>query len=266
MKKIVLLIFFVAIIAFVSISAVSFFNLAINKLTSPVPSIPPLPSEIPTQKPQVNEIKISDKIYQFYFHKITARETLSLIPNFQETTFSAKIMEKYQCTFGINGGFYKKEGGPLGLFFADQKIIGEKIPSTTFNGLLSKKDGKLSILPAAAVSSPDTSFDFILQSGPLIFLKNELQPNFLDRDFSRRHLIARDTNGDFYLFSIFEKNNKLNGPRLADLREIFSSPDFKTIADFDLILNLDGGSASAFYDRGVQVEEFKPIGSFLCGR
>jgi uncharacterized protein YigE (DUF2233 family) len=250
---------------------IAFTQETIKKLASPIPSIPPLPSEIPTRKPQINEITLNGKTYQFHFHKIENGETLKLIPNFQEATFSAQIVKRYECDFGINGGFYKKEGGPLGLFFADQKLFGEKIQSTTFNGFLGKKkDGSLIIFNPTDLTYfpdyPNSPYSFLLQSGPLIFLKNEVQPNFIDRDFSRRHLIAKSTMNEFYLFSIFEKDNKFNGPRLEDLRPIYLSPDFKTIADFDLILNLDGGSASAFYDRGVQVEEFKQIGSFLCGK
>lgn len=235
-------------------------------LSSPIPSIPSLTPEPSAPQTQTSEVQFKNKTYQFHFHKIERNETLKLVPNFTEATFSAYIMKNENCTFGVNGGFYKKEGGPLGLFQIGEKKYGELIQSTTFNGILTKKDGKLSVLPTSTFYPPSTSSDFLLQSGPLIFLKNNIQPNFLDRDFSRRHLIARDTNGIFYLFSIYEKDNKFNGPRLEDLREIFLSPDFAKIADFELILNLDGGSASAFYDKGVQIEEFKPIGSFLCGK
>jgi hypothetical protein len=266
MKKILYLIIFISLIAFICLFISSFFNSVVKKLSSPIPTMPPLPSEVPTRKPQVNEITLNGKTYQFHFHKISSNETLNLIPNFQEATFSAQIVKNNNCALGINGGFYKKEGGPLGLFFAEKKLYGDKIQSATFNGILAKASNQLSIVLASSLYPPYASYDFLLQSGPLIFLKNDIQPNFIESDYSRRHLIVESTTGEFFLFSIFEKDNKFNGPRLEDLRPIFLSPDFKTIADFELLLNLDGGTASAFYDGQVQVEEFKPIGSFLCGK
>ena len=250
------------------------FNYSIYRLSSPIPSLPFQPSVTPIQENAArHEIEFQNKTYEFFFHKIAAGETLDLIPNFQESTFSAQIVKNNNCSFGINAGFYKKEGGPLGLFFTEQKVYGEKILSTTFNGFFSlaahpRESGdpgfgfSISSFPA----DDSSQYKFIFQTGPLIFLKNEVQPNFIEEDFSRRHLIAKSTNGDFFLFSIFEKGNVFNGPRLKDLREIFLVSEFTQISDFELLLNLDGGSASAFYDDGVQVEEFKPIGSFLCGK
>ncbi|KKQ90049.1 MAG: hypothetical protein UT14_C0045G0001, partial [Candidatus Shapirobacteria bacterium GW2011_GWE1_38_92] len=55
------------------------------------------------------------------------------------------------------------------------------------------------------------------------------------------------------------------GPRLKDIIPIFQSPQFRQIADFTKILNLDGGTASAFFNQNIKVEELQFVGSFLCG-
>lgn len=263
--KILKIVFVLSVVAILSMLFITT-QQAINKLSSPIPTVPPVPTEIVPTKIPVNEIQFDGKTYQFHFHKILSTETLDLIPNFENATFSAQIVRNNNCSFGINGGFYKKEGGPLGLFQVGGKKFGVQIASTTFNGFLEKKSNVLSILYTYSAFIPNTSSDFVLQTGPLIFLKNQIQPNFLEEAYSRRNLIAKSVAGEFYLFSIFEKDNVFNGPRLKDLRGLFLSPEFMRIADFELILNLDGGSASAFYDTNVQVEEFKQIGSFLCGK
>jgi uncharacterized protein YigE (DUF2233 family) len=276
MKKIIvgICLFFIVILCFYF--AYSSLRQAVRKLASPIPSLPPLPTESASTKTPAQELTFDGKTYQFHFHKILPNETLILIPNFENASFSAQIVKQNNCTFGINGGFYKKEGGPLGLFQIGDKKIGLQIPSTTFNGFLTfchSCEGKnldsnlfISSTPFYPAYSPYPASFFVLQTGPLIFLKNKIQPNFVEEDFSRRSLIAKTVQGDFYLFSIFEKNNVLSGPRLKDLHDIFLTTDFARLADFELIMNLDGGSASAFYDKNLQVEEFKPIGSFLCGK
>jgi len=267
MKKTIFLLSLISLIFLISLSAYSFARQTVRKLASPIPSAPVIPTEILPTKVPVNEFKFDNKTYQFYFHKMMSGETLELIPNFENATFSAQIVKNNNCSFGINGGFYTKSGEPLGLFQIGTKKIGSQIQNATFNGFLSFASGlSISSAPFYPSSTPYPASFFTLQSGPLIFLKNTVQPNFLEEDYSRRSLIAKTMTQDFYLFSIFEKDNVFNGPRLKDLRDIFLLKEFTQIASFELVLNLDGGSASAFYDKNVQIEEFKPIGSFLCGK
>lgn len=264
MKKYFLILCVFIIFVFISYFLYSGAKQIVRKLASPIPSTQPIPTEIlPTETPG-SEFQFDKKIYQFYFHQFAKNESLELVPNFENATFSAQIMKNKSCTFGINGGFYQTNRMPLGLFQIGSKKIGAQIQSSTFNGFFSSSSGIIAITSSPiALFSPS---DFIFQSGPLIFLKNQIQPNFIDEDYSRRNLIAKTVSGNYYFFSIFEKDNVFNGPRLKDLREIFLSEDLRKIADFELLLNLDGGSASTFYDKNVQVEEYKMIGSFLCGR
>jgi hypothetical protein len=264
MRKILLYLFAIIFLFLTTFFLYSFARQTVRKLASPIPTVPTISVEsLPTKIP-AHEFQFGGKTYQFHFHKILTNESLTLIPNFENVSFSAQIVKQNNCTFGINGGFYKKEGGPLGLFQIGTNKLGIQIQSSTFNGFLSSS-------PALSISSTPiyptaTSSDFILQTGPLIFLSNTVQPNFIEEDFARRHLIAKATGGNYYLFSIFEKNNVLLGPRLKDLKDIFLTPEFMNISNFELVLNLDGGSASAYYDKNLQIEEFKPIGSFLCGK
>lgn len=265
----------------------SFSRQTIRHLTSPLPTVAPIPTEIvanPTPTPY--SIKLDNKIYSFYYHKIernfleNKHEIIKVIPNFSEATSSAYLLKTNNCDFGINGGFYTKEKKPLGFFYEkDGKIENQPIVSQTFNGFLvyysggqtSARAALLDIFPKKYEDSYDVLydkniFDFAFQSGPFYDLKSDTIYSFVDKSFARRNLAAKDSKANMYFFTIFEKDISLNGPRLEDIPLIFKSSTFRKIADFKTVLNLDGGSASAFYEGNVQVVEFKPIGSFLCGK
>lgn len=255
----------------ISLSAYTFLHQTVRRLASPLPTVPAIPTEKisePLVKP--NEVKFDDKTYSFYYHKIKSNETLELIPNFKEASFSGKIFAENNCSFGINGGFYTKENQPLGLFQIGEKKYSNLIESTTFNGLFENQNNALSIKPAAANIISYHKNDFVFQSGPIFFVNPPIPKNkqekYIDKNYARRSLVAYDHQNNSYLFSFFEKDNLTSGPRLEDISDIFLTKTLASITNFDFVLNLDGGSASAFYDKNVQVEEFKPIGSFLCGK
>ncbi len=271
MKKIFLFLFLVGTSGVVLFLLYSLSRQTIRHLASPLPTVAPVPTErVANPTPTPYSVKLGDKTYDFYFHKIEHNETLDLIPNFEEATSSSFIFQKNNCSFGINGGFYMANRQPLGLFAAGRIKKGEYVTSTTFNGFLYQSatdSAKIDFTYALNINPRNwQSYNYIFQTGPLYFLKDKNRPTFTDENPARRHLIARNINGELYLFSVFEKDNLFNGPRLEEIYAFFENPEVKKIADFELVLNLDGGSASAFYDKNVQVVEFKPVGSFLCGK
>jgi hypothetical protein len=78
-------------------------------------------------------------------------------------------------------------------------------------------------------------------------------------------MIAMVTGDNKVIFmSIYNESSKFMGPYLADLPQILEIAQDKIgflIAD---AINLDGGSASAFYFRDFQLSEASPIGGFFC--
>ena len=113
----------------------------------------------------------------------------------------------------------------------------------------------------------DQNFDqlnFALQSGPYFDFSTPAQTH-INQEYDRRHLVLKDDQNRFYFFSISFLDQAFSGPKLDDIPEFFSLPDIKKIANFTTALNLDGGSASAFYDGHYLVQELTPIGSLLCG-
>jgi hypothetical protein len=232
--------------------------------TSPLIS-PPNPTVTDTP---VSEISLKSHTLRYHYRQIKNTEIITLIPNFQEQQSSDQIIEKNKCLFGINGGFYLPENKPLGLFEIGETVLGKYSSSRTFNGFLRQSlDYYLSIVDYGTLLNFSSPSRFILQSGPLYHLSQSPKINFSDPKPARRHLIAQDSNKNFFIFSVFGTESSYDGPTLNEIYEFFEHPDIKKIADFTIALNLDGGSASAFYDQSqnIHVREIKPIGSFLCG-
>ncbi len=107
---------------------------------------------------------------------------------------------------------------------------------------------------------PDSQF--IMQSGPYFDL-NMTSLNYNDKT-ARRHVIAKDSNNNFYIFSIFSPDSFISGPTLEEIPNFFNNQEIKKIANFTEILTLDGGSASVFYSPDHSLHETTFIGSLLC--
>jgi len=230
-----------------------------------LPSLTTIPTSTSTP-PQ--EITYNQKIYQYYYRQIKPTDTFKLIPNFTEShQTSSQIIQINDCDFGINGGFYRTDNKPLGYFYANNKQFNVRTASPTFAGLLISKNNQFQIDSISNLPTDPKDFDFIFQTGPYYNL-SEPTASFVDQDFDRRHLIATDSQNQFYFFSIFEKDHAFSGPRLQDIPDIFKSKMFRNISQFTTVLNLDGGSASTYLDssQDIKVEELSPIGSFLCGK
>mgnify|MGYP001590102184 CR=1 FL=1 len=56
------------------------------------------------------------------------------------------------------------------------------------------------------------------------------------------------------------------GPNLEDLPGLLKSFEKETGIQIKDAINLDGGTASAFYAEGVSLTELRPIGSYFCAR
>jgi len=161
-----------------------------------------------------------------------------------------------QCQYAINGGLYLENNLPLGLFYHQNQTLNNKTESRVFNGYL-VLNSKLDI--------GDTTTDnsqFIMQTGPFFDLKSPAI-NFNEKT-ARRHLIAKDSSNNLYIFAIFTPNSFISGPTLNEIPLIFNSQKLQSIANFTQVLTLDGGSASVFHSPTDNLHESTFIGSLLC--
>lgn len=212
----------------------------------------PAPEVKPMQEPRISpnaQITLNDRTYFVYRQEIS--DKLNLIPNFKKQLASTTLMD--ECTYGANGGFYTPDNKPIGLFISDSVLFSPAVTNATFNGYFVKTDHfSLTRQP------PTDSVEFAVQSGPYVTPKSRL--NIKNDTYARRVLVGRSGNTWRFL-AITEKDNTFSGPLLAELPTLLGD------LDIDEALNLDGGSASAFYsESGVRLGELTPIGSFFCGK
>lgn len=230
-----------------------------GKVVAPLPS-PSNSLALSTEMPRPIAVLLNGRELEVYYQEI--KGSLSLIPNFADKESSEKVFLDNNCKYGANGGFYTKEGGPLGLFAANGKIIGEELKSSTFNGFFWGKGGNFWL--ELTVPRDLENVDFALQSGPLFDVGYSGKGSFLEEDQKRRVMVVDDNSGKFYFVAIIEKGNNFGGPKLSEIAEVLRA---SKIANFNRALNLDGGSASAFYgENGEKFWEIVNVGSFFCGK
>lgn len=155
---------------------------------------------------------------------------------------------------------YQENNKPLGSFLYNGQQSGKQIASNIFNGFLIQDTNKnLNIGKTFQENNL-----FVMQTGPYFNLSSP-QINYNDKT-ARRHVIAKDSLNNFYIFSIFTQNSFISGPTLNQIPDFFQKDEIKKIADFTDILTLDGGSASVFYSPQASIHESTFIGSLLCWR
>ncbi|KKS46904.1 hypothetical protein A3J20_01985 [Candidatus Gottesmanbacteria bacterium RIFCSPLOWO2_02_FULL_42_29] len=251
-------------------------GLLVNKVKEAVPITPieipvkeePSPTPLTVPNGEVIETIFNNTDYQLLVIPIKTENNILLIPNFTNGKNAEELVTENNCRSAINGGFYREDGNPLGLFYSHGEIAGKQIQSQLITGFLwQDKDSNRNFSRNLALAPEEA--DFILQTGPFMIV-GDYQLKLVQDEQARRSVIGKDKNNNLFLISIIEKGNHYSGPNLVDLPSIFFQPDVQKRWEFTEILNLDGGSASFFYDKGEDAELILPsiteVGSLICVR
>src|SRR3989338_2670186 len=229
-----------------------------------------LPAQAPLSVPngEIIEVAFNNTDYQLLVIPIKAENKILLIPNFTNGKNGEELVTENNCRSAVNGGFYREDGKPLGLFYSQGKSWSKQIQSQVVTGFFwQDKEGNRNLSRNLAVAPEEA--DFILQTGPFMIV-GDYQLKLVQDEQARRSVIGKDKNNNLFLISIIEKGNHYSGPNLVDLPSIFFQPDVQKRWEFTEILNLDGGSASFFYDKGEDAELILPsiteVGSLICVR
>lgn len=185
---------------------------------------------------------------------------LELIPNYQERLPAKTLMEQNGCVAGINGGFYDKANEPLGLLTIKGQTEKKSLESKLFNGYVWTSVNKMGIdwgLPMEKIIDA-------MQTGPMLINEGRTLELKLTDDKGARRMIALIDGEKMRFMTIYTKNSPLDGPLLSDLPSLVF--DVVTQKEWPITnaINLDGGSASAFYSPTVSLVEFSPVGSWWC--
>lgn len=246
---------------FAVIAAVVLLILRAGSNTITTPSTSPIPT--PTTVEQSNKVKtISfDGIkYAYAYFIIQNPSNLLLIPNYSHPKDTESLMVDNGCISAINGGFYDKDNKPLGHFQSAGKVISAQIKSDLVNGYVwANASG------SAVISSqlPSADYNFALQTGPMLLFDGKALPLAIHNDTHARRMIAAKDEKLIFL-SIYNEESVYEGPLLADLPLITKSISTKENLNIMDAINLDGGSASAFYNGETKLSEITPVGSLFC--
>lgn len=200
--------------------------------------------------------------YSYSHITVATTSAMTLIPNFSEKIDTRSLVDANVCSAAINGGFYDTAAKPLGFFFANNRTFGQETHSTLLNGFFwSGTDG------IARISTELTGipFRFALQTGPLLFWGGKPVPLAIRNDErARRMVVAKSADNHIMFFAVYNGDSVYDGPLLGDLPGIIFDIRTKENLEITEAVNLDGGSASAFYNADTRLSELTPVGSLFC--
>ena len=207
----------------------------------------------------LKELKVSN--YKVYVAMVDSKN-IFLEPNFERKEVANNLFSEDDCKVLINGGFYSEKHLPIGLFISNYEILGKYQTNNLFNGIFSIND---MATPRITEETPKDPLIYAIQTGPILIANNSISKLSLARDKNARRMVAAVTGkNELYFMAIFDPDNTFYGPRLMDLPTIISEIEDKAQIDFADAINLDGGSASAFYANDIKLSESSPIGSYFC--
>lgn len=199
--------------------------------------------------------------YEIKFFKL--REGVVLYDNTLRKFTMDEILEEKKCVKLINAGFYKKIEGKnslIGYFRNSAGILSNFEENRILNGFVNIN--KPSITTKLGESS-NLSF----QTGPILIFDREKKNINISFDKNSRRMIAfMDEKQNMYFAVIYKKDSVFLGPTLEELSQIVF--DFGGREKIDIVnaINLDGGSASFYYDGQTKLIELNFVGSYLCFR
>jgi len=210
----------------------------------------------------VNSVAIEDKEYAFAWTEIDNVGNLYLYPNFQEKYTLEEGIDDYHCKTLSSAGFYSKDDTPIGLFINEAEVINNKINSTLFNGyFLLTKNQKAIITGEYEEGTARVG----IQAGPLLIKDGRIQNlEHTSDEMARRVIVALNDKNELFFIAFYTKDSVFLGPSLRDLPGLIVRAQEEMNTQFISALNLDGGSASAFYNQDIKLSELTPIGSFFC--
>jgi uncharacterized protein YigE (DUF2233 family) len=196
--------------------------------------------------------------------KVSDLSHLFLYSNLPNTETAERRMQEKSCRYLVNGGFYSKESRPIGAFVSEGETVNKGSKNNLFNGIFSVDSSEKARISNSLILG---DVRFAVQSGPILINEGETQLINLKSDAGeRRTVVAINSKSEVMFFSIFNPQSVYLGPYLEDLPQVLQEFERKAGIKFNYALNLDGGTASAFYSDSVSLQELSPIGSYFCIR
>ena len=228
-------------------------NISQESNTADTVSGVPTPVSYPT-------VSYKDITYAYASFTVTDHGKLALIPNFTEKKTVQDIVRESSCDYAINAGFYDTSGSPLGMWKNDTEYLRKPIESALLKGFYSVSGYK----PSLSLNVPANP-RIALQSGPVLILDSLLLTLRIANDeYARRSLVLTTKENRTVFITVFQAESVYNGPLLSELPVVLDLITKKSDITVNSAMNLDGGSASAFYGHGTNLSELSQVGSVFC--
>lgn len=221
------------------------------------PATPIQPQASPSPVDQLESVNYQSKDYRFTYFAVDDLKRLRLIAN-TDLEPTRTLIDRYQCRNLVNGGFYDENNRPLGWLVTEGEEISKEIDSRLFDGFLSFNGGvKIDFaLPRSARAG--------LQSGPMLVFESQPLTLNIANDELRRRMVALLASNELIFLTVVGQDSEISGPYLADLPGLVEAIAKKMNWGVSEAINLDGGTASAFYTDKVYLKELNPVGSIFC--
>jgi hypothetical protein len=216
---------------------------------------------VPTSEKGV-EIEIGERKFLAFYLEVPDASNITLLPNFDQAKNAFDLFAYQDCAGVISGGFYTPEGTPTGLFVSEGETLKKFTSSSFLNGVYSINDFET---PRIGKAVPRDHLRLGLQAGPVLIENSFAQNLSILRDEEARRVVVGVTGENKTVFIVFyDPKSVFMGPMLEDMPralELFGEKTGVVLAD---AMNLDGGSASAFFTAELNLSEASPVGSFFC--
>lgn len=190
-----------------------------------------------------------------------AQTRLVVLDNPDNADLLDHAMQQRGCLAGINGGYFQRNGQPLGLMVSDGRKLQGLHRSRLLTGMVAVQDDRLALLRVGEFSASNP-LSQALQAGPFVIDQGEPVPGLHDTRWAQRSLVLADSAGRYGLALA------RTPVTLAELADVLATPGIVHEISLDRVLNLDGGSSSALWvntnDAKLYLREGKRARNFLC--
>ncbi|WP_245535812.1 phosphodiester glycosidase family protein [Thiorhodococcus drewsii] len=155
----------------------------------------------------------------------------------------ADALRSAGCVAGVNGGFFHRDGRPLGLVIASGQRINRFETSRLLSGLI-YGDARGIYLIRRGRFEDRPGIDALLQSGPYLVEAGRAVRGLSDAATASRTFVATDWRGRWLLGAMHARIT------LAELGELLATSGLLAPWRVDRALNLDGGSSTGFFFAG----------------
>jgi exopolysaccharide biosynthesis protein len=184
-----------------------------------------------------------------------------LYTNLDDKKASKDLATQNSCIHLISGGFYDVSGKHIGLLVSEGETLSRSQENSLFNAYFSISGTGT----ATITDSPVVSSRLSLQTGPFLIKKGAKVSLSLERDENARRLALGLTNDKkIIFFAVYDKDSTFYGPKLAELPDIIENINKEKKLSLTEVINLDGGTHSAFISDLATLSEASPIGSYFC--